>query len=242
MEAISDVKGELKGFTGFFKYVFNFDESNKALLMNMLQYALIAIIPVTLSLKGISYIIPEEDEEKGSFEILAEVLGQLLLLLLSIWFINKMIRYVPTYSGIEYSSFNETNTLIPFLILVLTMQTRLGEKIRILSDRVMDIWEGNSSAEKKEQNTNVKVSQPVSNNQGQQQSAPLVNSSTLGMNPMMNGMQQPQQMSISAQQASLTPQYQDPNFNQMHENTPVPLMDAMEPVAANDSGSPWSLW
>ena len=37
--------------SGFFHFVFNFDSDNKAVLLNMFQYILIALIPVVLILK-----------------------------------------------------------------------------------------------------------------------------------------------------------------------------------------------
>jgi hypothetical protein len=244
MDSVNDIPTDAKGVSGFFKYVFDFDETNKALIFNMLQYAVIAIIPTVLVLKAIGFIIPEEDETKGSVEIGAEVIAQLVLLILSIWFINKMVRYIPTYSGVAYHAFNESNFLIPFLVIMLTMQTRLGEKIRILSDRVMELWEGRKPETGKpgEKNANgVKVSQPISGaNQGGVRQPPLVNNSTLGLSGV-TGHGQP--MTQSAHAAALTPPHQDPNFNQFYENDPMPLMNANEPVAANEMGSAFgSAW
>jgi hypothetical protein len=244
MDSVNDIPTDAKGLSGFFKYVFDFDETNKALIFNMLQYAILAIIPTVLVLKAIGFIIPEEDDSKGSIELFAEVVGQLTLLILSMWFINKMVRYIPTYSGVAYHAFNETNFLIPFLIIMLTMQTRLGEKISILGDRVMDLWEGrkpetNKPVDKK--SGGVKVSQPISGvqNNGPNQ-PPLVNNSTLGLSGVTgNG----QPMTQSAQAAALTPPYQDPNFNQFYENDPMPLMNASDPIAANEMGSAFgSAW
>lgn len=245
MDTVTDVPTDAKGFMGFFKYVFDFDETNKALIFNMIQYAVLAIVPIVLVLKGIGYVIPEEDDEKGSFEIVAEVVGQLLLLILSIWFINKMVRYIPTYSGVAYHAFNEVNFLVPFLVIMLTMQTRLGEKIKILSERVVELWEGKQEKKdaKKSGNGkgNVKVSQPLAN--GQQ--PPLVNSSTLGMGGMgmMGGMAGPIPPAMSqpqaAQAAAMTGSYQSPDFNQFYQNDLVPLIDANEPMAANEMGSPF---
>lgn len=247
MESVSDVPTDVKGFTGFFKYVFDFDETNKALMFNMIQYSVMAIIPIVLVLKGIGYVIPEEDDDKGSLEIVAEVVGQLALLILSIWFINKMVRYFPTYSGVAYHSFNETNFLIPFLIIMMTMQTRLGEKIKILSERVVELWEGRADGKKVGEkkgnaapgNGSVKVSQPIAGNRGMPAtSPPLVNSSTLGMGGL-GGMSQSQ----AAQAAAMTPQYQNPDFNQFYQNDMMPLMDASEPIAASEMGSAFgSAW
>lgn len=247
MDSVNDIPTDAKGVSGFFKYVFDFDETNKALMFNMLQYTMLAIVPIVIVLKAIGFIIPEEDDTKGSFEISAEVVSQIILLVLSMWFINKMIRYVPTYSGVAYHAFNESNFLIPFLVIMLTMQTRLGQKISILGDRVMDLWEGRKSETGKpaDKNANgVKVSQPISGaNQGGAggiRQPPLVNNSTLGLSGITG---QGQPMTQSAHAAALTPPHQDPNFNQFYENDPMPLMNANEPVAANEMGAAFgSAW
>ena len=114
---------------GFFKYVFNFDNNNKGLLTNLFQYAFIAVPLVILVLKVMNYYTPEEDNSKGSLEILLEIVVSISILLLAVWFINKIIRYIPNISKIEYPEFNEVNFLLPFLIVLLTMQTKLGAKI-----------------------------------------------------------------------------------------------------------------
>ena len=113
----------------FFKYVFNFDEENKNNIMNMIQYTLLSIIPVLITLRLIKHVVPEEDETKGSLEISVECIGQIILIILAIWFTNKIIRFIPTYSGEYYGKFNETNFIIPFIIILATMQTKLGWRI-----------------------------------------------------------------------------------------------------------------
>ena len=133
----------------FFSYVFNFDHDNKMDIMNMLQYTLLAIIPILLLLKGIKHIVPEEDESKGSLEIVAESVGQIFLIMMGIWFINKIIRYIPTYSGENYHKFNNINFILPFVIILATMQTKLGAKLNILIDRVADLWYGKNTRPKK---------------------------------------------------------------------------------------------
>ena len=68
---------------GFFSYVFNFDTENKTAIFNMLQYAVLAVIPVILTLRLIKSIIPEDDEYKGSIEITFEVIAQIIVLVLA---------------------------------------------------------------------------------------------------------------------------------------------------------------
>ena len=56
-----------KSSSGFFKYVFNFDEDSKGDLLNIIQYALLAIIPIVVINKLMQNYVPEADDEKGNF-------------------------------------------------------------------------------------------------------------------------------------------------------------------------------
>ena len=148
--------------SGFLNHIFNFDDDNKANMLNMIQYLLIGIIPVVIVLKTIKNYVPEEDDTKSAIELGLEVSIQLFAIFFSIWFIDKIIRYFPTYSGVGYHKFNETNFILPLLIILVTMQTKLGAKINILFDKFMDLWNGSQSPHVG--NTihgNVKVSQPI---------------------------------------------------------------------------------
>lgn len=224
----------------FFSYVFNFDHENKMDIMNMLQYTLLAIIPILLLLKGIKHIVPEEDESKGSLEILAESVGQILVIMMGIWFINKIIRYIPTYSGENYHKFNNINFILPFVIILATMQTKLGAKLNILIDRVADLWHGKTQQQPQQQGQGqgqgvVRVSQPFAG-QPQQQNQPsqadyLDRNQLLPSNPSMSAMPQQQQSNT--------------NFNQMYQNQPTQMVNPVfppEPVAANDGHGGFTAW
>jgi hypothetical protein len=229
----------------FFKYVFNFDEENKNSMMNMLQYTILSIVPVIITLRLIKNIIPEEDESKGSLEITLESVGQIILIILAIWFTNKIIRYIPTYSGEAYGKFNETNFIIPFIIILATMQTKLGAKLNILLDRVMELWHGKNSEKAQAQAAQaqqqggqnvVRVTQPFSGQHQPSQADYLDTRQLLPSNPQLTAMPQ-----MAAQRS--------PDFNQMYPNNPTPLQGAaqpgmiMEPMAANEMGGGWgSAW
>ena len=160
---MSELEGGSNGLSlnGFFNHVFNFDNDNKANMLNMVQYILIGLIPIVLTLKGIKHFIPEEDDTKGTPEIAIEVAMQLFSIFFAIWFIDKMIRYIPTYSGVNYHKFNETNFILPILVILITMQTKLGAKINILATRAVDLWNGKQPHVGNTNHGSVKVSQPI---------------------------------------------------------------------------------
>ena len=88
MEKATDVvKSVPNDATGFFKTVFNFDEDSKAEMMNLLQYMVLAIIPCVIILKAVRVLIPEEDESKGTIEIVAEIIGQIAFMAIAMYFL-----------------------------------------------------------------------------------------------------------------------------------------------------------
>lgn len=241
---MTDVSETLKDSSnktmGFFNYVFDFDTENKNDILNMLQYTVLSIIPLILVLKVTRTYVSDADEEKGSLELLAESLIQIIFIVLSFWFINRIIQYIPTYSGYPYKQFNETTFILGFMFILLTIQTKLGEKIRILSDRVLELWTGASTlAEKKE--SNVKVHQPLSHQPSQADHL---------QGPMMMGLAPPppQMTSMKSQTTESQLPPRQGSFSQMYQGSTNPLVGAnapamsQEPMAANAGGlfgSPW---
>jgi hypothetical protein len=170
MESLTESSSSSK--PGFFKHVFNFDSDSKAEMLNIIQYAILALIPIIILNKLMQKYIPEADEEKGSLEISAEVLLQVIIIVLGIFFVDRLVTFVPTYSGIKYLDFSVTTVVIATLLILLSLQTKLGEKVSLLFDRVMELWNGPSDKDDKKKKGkgkgSVKVSQPISG-QGQQQ-------------------------------------------------------------------------
>jgi hypothetical protein len=119
------------------------------------------------------------------------------------------------------------------LVIILSLQTKLGEKVSILVERLIELWEGpkdtkNTKKGKKGQGS-VKVSQPISQNQ--------------------SSMSQSMGQSMGSTSISSLPQeqmQQSPDFNQMYQQNPTPLVGASspgtenfgneEPMAANAGG------
>ena len=115
----------------FFSHVFSMSEESTAEVMNVLQYALMGIIPII-------------------------ILNKIII-------IHRIITYIPTYSGFKYENLTLTNVILAFLIIVLSIQTKLGLKVNIIVDRVLELWNGPTYATKEGMKQGVKVSKPVSN-------------------------------------------------------------------------------
>lgn len=81
MDSMNDVIKSGKTNDGFFNTVFNMDYESKSEMLNMVQYIIIAIIPCVLILKSVKYVVPEEDHSKGSIELLAEIIIQIVYMI-----------------------------------------------------------------------------------------------------------------------------------------------------------------
>lgn len=215
---------------GFIKYVFNFDNDSKSEILNLLQYALLAIIPVLLLNKGISRYIPESDENKSSLEISAEIVIQTIVIFLGLLLINRIITYIPTYSGADYPEINVISIVLVALMIILSIQTKIGEKANILVERLVDLWEGTSEKDSKKKNgkkNNVKVSQPISNSYNPPPPTNLALSNSYSDGTAIN--------SLPMNDNSLPPQ-QLPNYNNMFEKDITKLVGAATPSMNHQEG------
>ena len=123
-------------------HVFSTTDESKAELFNAVQYGLIGVVPVVLLNKIIQKFIPDADPEKSSLEVLIEILIQLIIMLGGIILIHRLITYVPSYSGFKYDTLNITNVILAFLVIVLSLQTKIGLKVNILVERLMELYHG----------------------------------------------------------------------------------------------------
>ena len=213
METSDDIK------PNFFKHVFRFDNDGKAELLNIIQYSLIAIIPVVILNKLMQKFVPEPDDEKGNVEILAEIIIQVIFIFVGLLIIHRTITYVPTYSGINYPDFSVIFIILAVLMIVMSLQTKLGDKVSIIVERISDLWNGNSNEkpDKKKKKGNVKVSQPISGNNQilppPVQTQNYSDGTSIGNLPVS----QPQM------------QQQLPNYNNMYLKDTTPLVGAATP-------------
>jgi hypothetical protein len=225
----------------FLKHVFNFDDDSKSELLNIIQYALIAIIPVVILNKSIGKYVPEADEKKGSLELSAEIILQIIVTFIGLLIIHRIITFVPTYSGIKYPEFNIVFIILAILMITLSLQTKLGEKVSILVDRIFELWDGKSDNKKNNKQPNVKISQPISGQSGSITGQPMIPSSNQTYTDGTSINSLPTNDMSSANNVSLSPQ-QLPNYNNMYKEDTTPMVNAaspgqqegfMEPMAAN---------
>ena len=141
---MDSIVNETKSFSqnSFISHVFSTSEESKAEILNVIQYSLTAIVPVVGLNKSIQKFIPEADVEKSSVELLAEIFMQIVIMFIGIILIHRLITYFPTYSGYKYEQFNLTTVILAFLVIVLSLQTKMGIKVNILTDRLMEMWNG----------------------------------------------------------------------------------------------------
>lgn len=228
MESLDEISKNNTSKPNFFKHVFNFGDESKEEMLNILQYALLALIPIIILNKSLQRFVPEADEDKGSLELTAEIIIQVIVMFMGILIIHRIITFIPTYSGAKYADFSVTTIILAVLMITLSLQTKLGEKVSILIDRIGELWDGKSKqpATKKTNSTasGVKVSQPIS----------------------QGGL--PSQGTTSVSQL---PTQQLPDYNAMYQQDSTPLVGAsspdggmFEPMAANSllGGSGFGSW
>lgn len=129
----------------FLNHVFSTSEESRAEFLNIIQYSSLGIVPIIFLNKIINRIIPDADVEKSSLEIVLEIIVQLVIMFCGIVLVHRMITYVPTYSGFKYEHLALTNIILAFLVLVLSIQTKIGIKTNILVDRIVELWDGPSN-------------------------------------------------------------------------------------------------
>jgi len=234
----------------FFKHVFNFDDDSKIEILNVIQYALVAIIPIVILNKTVGKYVPEADNKKGSLEVVAEIVIQVIVTFMGLLIIHRVITFIPPYSGVKYEDFHVVYVVLSVLMITMSLQTKLGEKVNILVERVMELWNGKPANKKNGKNGNVKVSQPIAGQQILNAAMPpsMYSDGTAISSLPTNDMSYGGENTMQAQQL--------PNYNSMHRQDTTPLVNAATPggqepfsngpAAANEflggSGSFGSAW
>lgn len=143
MEFLEDTSTSTKQTLGFMEHVMKYDTHTKNYLVNTIQYTLLSILPVVLLNKFVQYMIPKADESKGNMEIGIEIISQLGIIYIGLFLIHRIVSYVPIlYNNANFDDLNLISFTLPFLVIILSFQTKLGEKVDILYRRLVHYWTG----------------------------------------------------------------------------------------------------
>jgi hypothetical protein len=127
-----------KNAGSFFNHVFDTSEPAKAELLNICQYALLALVPVVFMNKFLARVVPEADPDASSIELVAEIAMQIVVVFVGMVIIHRLITYIPTWSKFRYEPYILTHSILAFLVIVLSLNTKLGLKCSILYERFLD--------------------------------------------------------------------------------------------------------
>jgi hypothetical protein len=171
----------------FMKYVFRFDEEGKGEMVNTIQYAVLALVPIVMLNKLVQRFVPDIDEDKGSIEVLVEVVIQIIVTFIGLLFINRLVTFVPTYSGVDYPEFSIIYVILAVMLITLSLQTKLGKKVNLLAERFLEMFDQQPQQGKQQgqqQQGQVRISQPIA---GQAlHGGPLHDSTPLSQLPTVN--------------------------------------------------------
>jgi len=153
----------------FIKHVFNFDQDSKSEMINIIQYSILALVPIALLASTIDYMFPRVDKTKGNLELLVEALGQLCVTFIVLVFFHRIMTYFSTWSGLEHAPLNFPSLIILFVLLGMSWrQGKVGKKLHAVSKRVLtfpreNYWDADAKKTSSKKTGNVvKVTQPLS--------------------------------------------------------------------------------
>lgn len=137
------------------------DKDTKSNLINIIQYSLISVLPILVLNKFTQHIFPEADDKKNNLELSVEIVGQLIMLFVGIFFIDRLIRYFKVYSGEKYDDISLLNSIVPFTIVLFSIPTKIGAKTKIIMDRILRALNIEKEPEKEEEKIEIKPTIPV---------------------------------------------------------------------------------
>jgi hypothetical protein len=213
----------------FIRYMFYLEDDSKSELMNTFQFSLMSLLPIIVVSKIVDKYVPKSDDTKTIVELSAEIVIQTIVLITSVFLTIRLVKYFPTYSGVDYSKINEICVILPLLFTVCMFDDILVEKINCVSNRLVNLWEGNSSdiqPSSKPVNTNGKATDVKTKATNNSNSITVPSSAVTHQMPTIDS---------SATNQSLSQQL--PNYNNMYQqdSNAAATIDDLEPMAANDS-------
>lgn len=225
-ESKADYESYTSKSKGFFSYVFNADKMVQTDMINLTQYIVLAFLLIMSLITLMKNFFPTIDEEHSTIEIILFIILYIFILFYGIYFINRIICYIPTYTGHQYAHCGSISFIFPIVLSILTcissFSPQINNGINLIMERINSSWESRNatSGEKKKKKKNT----ANSNNSQQQQQQSL----------------ETQQIAPTLYTGQTTPINQLPvissNQPQQHQSSEEPPV-YNEPVAANAGGS-----
>ena len=120
---------------GFFTYVFKLSKFKQEDLMNIVQYTLLSIVPVVLFIYFTKKYFPSLEENDSSLYIFTVTVIELIFMIIGIFFIDRIINYIPTYSGKYYETINLTTIVVIFVLFMLITETGFKKRTLVMLER-----------------------------------------------------------------------------------------------------------
>ena len=108
-------------------------------LLNIVQYMTLSIVPIILFMYFLKKYLPSVTHENSSLYILVVTTIEMIIMVIGIFFIDRIINFIPTLSGKYYEIINLTNVIIVYVLVMMMSQAGYRERIAILLYR-FDNW------------------------------------------------------------------------------------------------------
>ena len=144
----------------FFNHMLG-DKDTKSNVINIIQYSLVGVIPILILNKAMQHIFPEADDKKNNLELSVEIIGQLTMLFIGIFFIDRLIRYFKVYSGEKYDDVSSLNLILPFTVILFSIPSKIGQKTKIIMDRIMRALNIEKQPEEVEEKIEIRPTIPI---------------------------------------------------------------------------------
>ena len=221
---------------GFFHYVFNTDHDTKTDLTNLAQYIFLAFVFVTILINTMRNYFPIIDDSRSSIEILIIVMLYMFILFYGIYYINRVICYIPNFSGSQYSHCGSTLFLFPLVLSVLISITNFSPQAEhgtcIIIERMNEVWESKPTTGKKKKKSS--ATQQQQEQPQQPQHSPNIYTPPQQMAPTLYSGQTTPISQLPVVQMNSQEGYQN---SQSTQDNGFESQQLMEPMAANEGSS-----
>jgi hypothetical protein len=107
--------------------------------MNIVQYTLLSIAPVILFVYFTKKYFPTVHQDDSSLYMFTVTVFHLLFMMVGIFFIDRIVNYIPTYSGKYYETINLTTVVLIFVLFMLLEESGFKDRTTIMLER-FDKW------------------------------------------------------------------------------------------------------